>query len=133
MIGMLYLCQFLYSNEAKITVGRGRCIVRMVRAWTWCDQICGRYSTDFNKEMRDNVVELSDSVEDQNTQIRGAQECMLLFANQVDDLRDEVERHERNEQRFRAHENSRFSFIERRLDWIMTRLDIPQPQPDERW
>ena len=85
------------------------------------------------QEMRDNVVELSDSVEDQNTQIRGAQECMLLLANQVDDLRDEVERHERNEQRFRAHENSRFGVIERRLDWIMTRLDIPQPQPDERW
>ena len=85
------------------------------------------------QEMRDNVVELSDSVEDQNTQIRGAQECMLLLANQVDDLRDKVERHERNEQHFRAHENSRFSFIERRLDWIMTRLDIPQPQPDERW
>ena len=49
MIGMLYLYEFLYSNEAKITIGRGRCIVRMVRAWTWCDQICGRYSTDFNK------------------------------------------------------------------------------------
>ena len=85
------------------------------------------------QEMRDNVVELSNIVEDQNTQIRGAQECMLLLANQVENLHDEVERHERNEQRFRAHENSRFSFIERRLDWIMTRLDIPQPQPDERW
>ena len=48
MIGMLYLYEFWYSNEAKITVGRGECIVCMVRAWTWCDQICGRYSTDFN-------------------------------------------------------------------------------------
>ena len=55
MIGMLYLYEFWYSNEAKITVGRGRCIVRMVRAWTWCDQICGRYSTDFNKEPSYNV------------------------------------------------------------------------------
>ena len=51
MIGMLYLYEFLYSKEAKIAVGRGRCIVRMVRAWTWCDQICGRYSTDFNMKM----------------------------------------------------------------------------------
>ena len=48
MIGMLYLYEFLYSNEAKITIGRGRCIVRMVRVWTWCNQICGHYSTDFN-------------------------------------------------------------------------------------
>ena len=83
--------------------------------------------------MRDDLKKLSGIVEEQNEQIHSAQEHMLLFANQVDKLQDEVERHERNEQRFRAHENSRFSFIERRLDWIMTRLDIPQPQPDERW
>ena len=55
MIGMLYLYEFWYSNEAKITVGRGRCIVRMVRVWTWCDQICGRYSTDFNSKTADRV------------------------------------------------------------------------------
>lgn len=75
--------------------------------------------------MRDDLEELSGIVEEQNEQIHGAQERMLLFANQVDKLQDEVERHERNERRFRADENSRFGFIERRLDWIMTRLDIP--------
>ena len=85
------------------------------------------------QEMRDAVVETGDIVEDQKAQTHGAQECMLLLANQVDNLHDEVERHERNEQRFHAHKNSRFSFIKRKLDWIMTRLDIPQPQPDERW
>ena len=85
------------------------------------------------QEMRDAVVETGDIVKDQNAQTHGAQDRMLLLANQVDNLHDEVERHERNEQRFRAHENSRFGVIERRLDWIMTRLDIPQPQPDERW
>ena len=83
--------------------------------------------------MRDDLKKLSGIVEEQNEQIHSAQEHMLLFENQVDKLQDEVERHERNEQRFCAHENSRFGFIKRRLNWIMTRLDIPQPQPDERW
>ena len=83
------------------------------------------------QEMRDAVVETGDIVKDQNAQTHGAQDRMLLLANQVDNLRDEVERHERNEQRFYAHENSRFGFIKRRLNWIMTRLDILQPQPDE--
>ena len=81
--------------------------------------------------MRDDLEELSSIIEEQNKQIHSAQECMLLFANQVDELQDEVEHHKRNEQRFCAHENSRFGFIECRLDWIMTHLDIPQPQPDE--
>ena len=81
--------------------------------------------------MRDDLKKLSGIVEEQNEQIHSAQERMLLFANQVDELQDKVERHERNEQRFCAHENSRFSFIKCRLNWIMTRLDIPQPQPDE--
>ena len=83
--------------------------------------------------MRDDLKKLSGIVEEQNEQIHSAQECMLLFANQVEELQNAVERHERNEQRFHAHENSRFGFIKRRLNWIMTRLDIPQPQPDERW
>ena len=91
------------------------------------------HNVDNAQEMRDAVVETGDIVEDQNAQTHGAQDRMLLLANQVDNLRDEVEHHERNEQRFHAHENSRFGVIERRLDWIMTRLDIPQPQPDERW
>ena len=81
--------------------------------------------------MRDDLKKLSRIVEEQNKQIHSAQERMLLFANQVDESQDEVECHKRNEQRFCAHENSRFSFIKRRLNWIMTRLDIPQPQPDE--
>ena len=81
--------------------------------------------------MRDDLKKLSGIVEEQNEQIHSAQEHMLLFANQVDKLQDEVERHERNEQRFCAHENSRFGFIKCRLNWIMTHLDIPQPQPDE--
>ena len=81
--------------------------------------------------MRDDLKKLSGIVEEQNKQIHSAQEHMLLFVNQVDELQDEVEHHERNEQRFRAHENSRFGFIECRLNWIMTHLDILQPQPDE--
>ena len=91
------------------------------------------HNVDNAQEMRDAMVETGDIVEDQNAQTHGAQECMLLLANQVDNLHDEVEHHKRNKQCFRAHENSRFGVIERRLDWIMTCLDIPQPQPDERW
>ena len=42
---MLYLYGMCYSNETK---NRGQCNVRTVRSQTWCDQNCGRYSTDFN-------------------------------------------------------------------------------------
>ncbi|KAM5539818.1 hypothetical protein V8D89_006631 [Ganoderma adspersum] len=100
------------------------------------DLLCHISEMDHNvknaQAMRDDVVGLSNIIKDQNEEICSAQKCMLILANEVENLRNQVTCHKRNKQCFRTHENSRFSFIERMLNLIMTHLHIPQPQPDDR-